>query len=413
MNKPLRFCMVTTFYPPYHFGGDGMFVYRLSNELAQRGHHVDVIHSIDSYLLKSGKLRWEYPNHPNVNVHGLKSKTGFLSLLLSQQLGFPVLKAREVKKIIEDGKFDVIHFHNVSLMGGPKVLEYGNAIKLYTTHEYWLVCPTHVLFKFNREACVETSCLKCQIINKRPPQLWRYTDMLDRALKHIDAIISPSRFTADTHRNMGIQIPIEYIPMFVPRPSQPLSNTEGSNRFANPERPYFLFVGRLEKLKGVQNLIPIFSQYSHTDLLIAGDGEFRKRLQEIASENPRVKFLGNLSYEDLKGLYAGAIALLVPSLCYETFGQTIVEAFTMKTPVIVKNIGALPELVTESGGGFLYQKESELTDIMEKLRTNPDLRNELGERGFQTYSRCWTEERHLEEYFKLISGIEKRRRMIA
>ena len=47
----LRFCMVTTFYPPYHFGGDGIFVYRLSELLASRGHKVDVIHSADAYHL--------------------------------------------------------------------------------------------------------------------------------------------------------------------------------------------------------------------------------------------------------------------------------------------------------------------------------------------------------------------------
>ena len=37
MQRPLNFCMVTTFYPPHSFGGDGMQVYRLSNELARRG----------------------------------------------------------------------------------------------------------------------------------------------------------------------------------------------------------------------------------------------------------------------------------------------------------------------------------------------------------------------------------------
>ena len=37
-DRPLSFCMVTTFYPPYHFGGEAMYIYRLSNELAERGH---------------------------------------------------------------------------------------------------------------------------------------------------------------------------------------------------------------------------------------------------------------------------------------------------------------------------------------------------------------------------------------
>jgi hypothetical protein len=48
-----------------------------------------------------------------------------------------------ILQILETG-FDVIHYHNISLVGGPTILAYGQGIKLYTMHEYWLVCPTHV-----------------------------------------------------------------------------------------------------------------------------------------------------------------------------------------------------------------------------------------------------------------------------
>lgn len=51
MNRPLRFCMITTFYPPYNFGGDGLFVHQLTKELVQTGHRVDVIHCHDAYRL--------------------------------------------------------------------------------------------------------------------------------------------------------------------------------------------------------------------------------------------------------------------------------------------------------------------------------------------------------------------------
>jgi len=47
--EALRFCMITTFYPPYAMGGDATYVYNLSRALTQRGHSVDVIHSVDSY----------------------------------------------------------------------------------------------------------------------------------------------------------------------------------------------------------------------------------------------------------------------------------------------------------------------------------------------------------------------------
>ena len=73
--------MITTFYPPYNFGGDGIFVQRLSNELARRGHRVDVIHSVDAYRLRAAEPARGYEDHPNVTVHALASSFGFLSAL--------------------------------------------------------------------------------------------------------------------------------------------------------------------------------------------------------------------------------------------------------------------------------------------------------------------------------------------
>ena len=114
-----------------------MSVYRLSNELARRGHSVDVIHCIDAYhSLESSIPHLNYFNHPNVLVHSLKSGAGLLSPLLTQQTGYPLFKVRKIRKIIENGGFDVIHFHNISLVGGPGLLKYGNAVKLYTLHEF-------------------------------------------------------------------------------------------------------------------------------------------------------------------------------------------------------------------------------------------------------------------------------------
>ena len=132
--------MVSTFYPPYNFGGDGMHIYRLSNELARRGHSVDVFHCEDAFLLlNKDKPTADFPNHPQVKVHGLKSRAGFLSPLLTQQTGVPFFK-NELKNALETNDYDVIHYHNMSLIG-ITALSYGSAIKLYTTHEHWLICP--------------------------------------------------------------------------------------------------------------------------------------------------------------------------------------------------------------------------------------------------------------------------------
>ncbi len=405
MDRPLRFCMVTTFYPPYNFGGDGIFVHRLSNALAQRGHQVEVIHCIDAYrLLARQQPVTPSDDHPNVTVHGLESPFGFLSPLATQQTGVPFFKAARLRQILDSG-FDVIHYHNISLVGGPKILEYGTGIKLYTMHEYWLVCPTHVLFRFNRAACVRPHCFLCSLAYKRPPQWWRYLGLLGTAVTQVDAFLAPSRFTEDRHQQMGLNVRIVHLPHFIPSAEVASPTVEQPEGDATGE-PYFLFVGRLEKLKGLQTLIPVFRQYHKAQLLIAGRGSYEPQLRKLAEGSVNIHFLGYLSARPLQALYRQAVALIVPSIFFEIFAQVIIEAFGQQTPAIVRDLGAMPEIIAESGGGFVYETDQELVSAMDQLLADPSYRRELGLCGYQSYHRNWTAEAHLRRYLGLIREIE-------
>ena len=305
MNRPLRFCMITTFYPPYNFGGDGIFVHRLSNELARCGHQVDVIHCIDAYrLLARNEPEKGYDDHPNVHVHGLKSPFGRLSPLATQQTGYPCFKSERIKQILKKG-FDVIHYHNISLVGGPKILEYGQGIKLYTMHEYWLVCPTHLLFRFNRAPCTRPHCFLCSLTYKRPPQWWRYFGLLAKAVKHVDTFIAPSRFCKNMHYRMGLNVPFVHLPNFVPLAPASQQKSEGPAE-SILKGPFFLFVGRLEKIKGLQTLIPIFRSYPKAQLLIAGTGTYEPRLRQMAQGNHNIRFLGHFLKGNLNSVSKGS-----------------------------------------------------------------------------------------------------------
>ena len=408
VDRPLRFCMVTTFYPPYNFGGDGIFVHRLSNALARRGHQVDVIHCVDSYrLLARREPAKAYDDHPNVTVHGLKSLVSFLSPLATHQTGLPFFKSSRIRQILDKG-FDVIHYHNISLVGGPKILEYGKGIKLYTMREYWLVCPTHVMFRFNRAACTHPHCLLCCLTYKRPPQWWRYLRLLEKSVRHVDAFISQSHFCRDFHHEMGLDVPTVYLPNFVP--SAETGSKRSEQRVSGIRQgPYFLFVGRLEKLKGLQTLIPVFHQYRKAQLLIAGTGGYEAPLRRLAEGSVNIHFLGFLSDQKLQALYRKAVALIVPSICFEIFGNVIIEAFRQQTPAIIRNMGGMPELIHESGGGLVYDTDKELVAAMNQLVADPAYRHELGIRGYQTCQRQWTAEAHLKRYLALINEIAKGR----
>jgi glycosyltransferase involved in cell wall biosynthesis len=407
-EPPLRFCMVTTFYPPYSFGGDAVFVQRLSSELARRGHHVEVIHCIDAYRLLAGREPvGASQEEPGVIVHGLHSRVGPLSPLATQQTGYPLFKSAEIRRVLDQG-FDVIHYHNVSLVGGPAILRYGCGLKLYSTREHWLVCPTHVLFKFNREACTQRSCFACQLSYGRPPQLWRYSGLLKAMIGHVDLFIAPSRFTLEQHRSMGLDARMVYLPNFVPEPTDPLG-APAQDAGSVARRPYFLFLGRLERLKGVQTLIPVFRRFRAADLLIAGRGSFEPRLQKLAEGSPNIRFLGQQSAGQMRALLRDAVALIVPSICYETFGNVTVEAFSLGTPAIVRNIGGLPEPVEQSGGGLIYSTNEELIAAMDQLLGDRAYRDELGRKGYAAYRMRWTPDVHVGAYLALIRDLSARR----
>lgn len=402
-DRPLSFCMVTTFYPPHHFGGDAVYVHRLSNELAGRGHRVTVVYPPDAHAVLGGRPGPAPEEHANLQVAPLASHLGPVTPLVTYLTGRPGLRARELRRLFEQERFDVIHFHNVSLVGGPGILRYGDGVKLYTAHEHWLICPMHVLWKNNRKPCDRPTCLSCTLAFRRPPQLWRYGSVLDRMAGHVDLFLSPSRFTIRMHRERGFRHPMRHLPYFLPR------RAAADGRSAPAGRPYFLVVARLEKLKGVQTLIETFRSYSAADLIVVGDGTFGGELRQQAKRLSHVRFLGSIPFDEIAGLYAGATALIVPSIGYETSGMVILEAFSQRTPAIVRNLGALPEAVEESGGGIVYNTEGELLEGMDRLLTDPALRCELGELGHRGYLERWSEEPHLRSYFEFIDELRRLR----
>jgi glycosyltransferase involved in cell wall biosynthesis len=396
-ERRLSFCMVTTFYPPQHFGGDAMHAYRLTNALARRGHRVTVVHSVDAYrTLGGGEPAGSFPHEEGVVVRRLETRFPRGSALATYLTGRPALYSEALDAVFREQRFDVVHFHNVSLAGGPAVLRYGDGVKLYTTSEHWLVCPMHVLWRYDREPCDEPHCLRCTLAFRRPPQLWRYTSLLERELRQVHLFLSPSRFTLRAHQERGFTRPIRHLPYFLPETDAPTAST------ARCERPYFLYVGRLERLKGVQVLLAAFRGYREADLVIVGEGKVGAELRREASDLPHVRFLGRVHPSELPSLYASAVALIVPSIGFEVFGIVILEAFAQQTPAIVHDLGALPEVIEESEGGFAYRTTEELVAAMERLRQDATLRRELGARGHDAWRRLWTEEPHLAGYFAAI-----------
>lgn len=408
MTGNLRIALVTTFYPPYHFGGDGQAVRRLAHALARRGHRVDIIHDVDAYRMlcnADDRDPEPLPEPEGIRVHALRSRLGPVSCLATQQFGRPLVHGQEIRAIL-DGGFDVIHYHNISLVGGPGILAYGDAIKLYTAHEHWLVCPSHVLWRHNREICDGRECLRCVLNYRRPPQLWRAGSLLRRQSRHVDAFLTLSQFSADKHAEFGFDRPLSVFPPFLSDANDTDSGKSPSETEAEAP-PYFLFVGRLEILKGLQDVIPLFAGDGSAELWIAGSGNYEPTLRQLAGDSRRVRFLGQQSPEQLPRLYRNAVAAVLPSNCYEVFPMVVLEAFREATPIVARRLGPFPEIIEKSGGGLLFETSEELEAALSTLATDRQHRNRLGEAGLTAFRANWTETVAMDEYFSLIDRLAR------
>lgn len=396
----LRFCMFTTFYPPYSFGGDAIGIQRLSRALVKRGHSVSVILDVDAYNVLSPNPEPELVDAGDgVEVIPLRSSFSRLSILLTQQTGRPVVQGRAIQRLLDAGQYDVIIYNNTSLVGGPGLLAYGDALKLYLAHEHWLVCPSHVLWRHGRELCTGRQCLRCVLSYRRPPQLWRYTGLLEKQQQHVDTFVAMSEFSRDKHREFGFSRDMEVVNYFLPDADPGSGKDDGPSPH---QRPYFLFVGRLEKIKGLDDVIPVFEQYAGADLLIAGDGEYADTLRALADNNPRVRFLGRIAPEQLDRYYQHAIALIVPSVCYETFGIILIESFRQGTPVLARRIGPFPEIVSRSGGGILFDGPGDLVTAMQTLQSDPAYRDQLARQGYEGFLNNWSEAAVLPRFLDVV-----------
>ena len=390
--RSLRILMFTTFYPPYSFGGDAVGVQRMTRALVARGHDVTVVHDEDAYLSLGGAVPAAVPDD-GVRAIGLRSRHGVLSNLLTQQTGRNIMHQRRIRDIVSDGSYDIIWHNNISLVGGPGILSIGEGLKIYEAHEHWLVCPTHVLWRHMRELCDERQCLRCVLKHKRPPQLWRYTGYLGRQLDHMDLIIAKSEFSRAKHREFGLRQDMQVLPYFLPD----MDSTALPEPAAH-DRPYFLFVGRLEKIKGLQDVFPAFERYPDADLLILGDGDYTAELKKLAAGNERIKFLGRKSLDELNAYYRGALGLIVPSVCYETFGIILIESFRLGTPVIARRLGPFPEIVERAGRGTLFETEDDLIAAMRGLQHDRGQREAQGNAARLAFEEFWHEDKVLAAY---------------
>ena len=170
-----------------------------------------------------------------------------------------------------------------------------------TTHEHWLVCPLHVLWKYDRTVCETEECVRC-CAALRPPAPVVAEDRPDgtfaRAPRRTDL---PEHLDHARARPRGIKAPMTHLPYFLPPDYTGLPEA----RVPDHARPYVAAAGRLEKIKGFQDVIEAMRRLPKLDLRIAGSGQYEEALRARARGLANVHFEGRLDAAQVAALFRG------------------------------------------------------------------------------------------------------------
>ncbi len=401
------FVMTSSFYPPYHVGGACIHVYHLANALAELGHEVHIVYSLDCYRLKKGNVRPKeiYPNNENIVLHPIKSPLSVITPIVAHTFGEYYPLSNKILQIIKDANADVIHHHNISGFG-PFILKAKADRVIYTAHDYWLICSTYARLKYNKTQCLfPQNCSICSILSRKPPQIWRYIYNKRIQIENIDTIISPSNFMRNELTRLGISKKIKVIPNFVE-----IDKSEKKRYF---KYPYLLYVGRLEYGKGIIELMESFLEISKNIdycLVIVGDGDIKEKIiAQSEKSQGKIHYLGQLSVKSniLSNLYQNAEAVVIPSIYNENCPLVALEAISYGTPIIASNTSGFPEIIETTKGGFLIDSKNteELKKNLLKILVNKNLLNKI-KSNIKSATNYYSKDNYIKNYLSLLKNSE-------
>lgn len=296
---------------------------------------------------------------------------------------------------------DVMHCHNTFPLISPAAYyaakQQGVAV-VQTLHNYRLLCPAATLLRNGQvcEKCVGRSLTLPAIQhgcyrNSRAATaattamlaVHRYKKTWTEA---VDRYIALTEFSRQKFIEGGLPADRIVVKPNLVEPDPGMGSHDGANA---------VFVGRLSAEKGIETLLDAWEQLpDNISLKIAGDGPLADRVQDAAARDDRIEWLGHVANHEVCELIGQAHALVMPSVCYETFGRTIIEAFAAGTPVIASRTGAMQELIEHGRTGLLFEAGSshDLVVRLQQLWHDSAQRDRMSVAARHTYEDSYTAE---------------------
>jgi glycosyltransferase involved in cell wall biosynthesis len=316
---------------------------------------------------------------------------------------------RSIRERIRKFRPDVVHVHNTLPLISPAVFHAAHAEKtpvVLTLHNYRLLCPNGLLLREGKicEQCVgrtvawpgvvhacyrgsrgATAAVAAMLTTHRVLGTW--TSQIDTYVALTD--FARRKFMAGGLPGANIVVKPNF-----------LNHDPGAGEHKGD---YGLFVGRLSSEKGLDTLLDAW-KHVNIKLMIAGDGPDKEKIGRCGSHN--IQWVGALKKDRVLSFMKDAAFFVFPSIWYETFGLTILEAFATGLPVIASRLGSAAEIV-EDGRTGLHFDPGDPADLAAKISWAIDHPEEMREMGRQARAEYELKYTAAKNYEMLISNYEK------
>jgi glycosyltransferase involved in cell wall biosynthesis len=409
-----------------HFrrGGDSTYTFGLADALRGADHEV-------GFIAMAGPH-----NEPDPNADLFVSHVDFRELNRKKSVatGLHVLRRsifsseaeEKFTKLVARFRPDVVHLQNIHAHLTPSIVFAASRVGIpvvWTMHDYKLMCPNSH-FRVDEtgalcEACrpgqyhwaVVKRCKKDSLLASGMAAVEAYAHWARGLRSRVHTFLCPSRFLAGKMLEHGWRSEnVRHVPNFIDAGPTPAPRGEGK---------HFLFVGKMEALKGVDTLLDAAGQLNGAQVLLVGecdDPGIRERLGRLPSD---VQYLGPKTRQEIAALLADARALVIPSLWYENQPMVILEAFAAGVPVVGSDIGGIPELVAHEERGLLVEAGSAhaLAQAIGQLNRDAAKAKKLGQAAREYVVRHHSVSGHLESvteiYHRAIQSKERPRETAA
>lgn len=402
-------------------GGPERYYFNIKEILERNGHEIIPFSIKGSRNFPAGDYEKYFLDIVDDEVYFAQTKKKSSRLILKSftRMFYSFEAKRKFGQLLDDTKPDIVYimqFHNKI---SPSIIDAAkkrNVPVIHRISDFQYMCPNALFYndrtgvcedclKGKRWSCVKNKCVLNSAIYSSIKMMAKCLHDMMGVTRKIDAFVVPSEFTVEKLREYGIPSnKLHHIPTFFNlKEIDPLVEY----------KPFVLFVGRIEKQKGLMTLVKTFEGLSYHLKIIgfSNDGYIDELTKELEGKEHNIEFLGKMSFEEIVPYLRSCLFTVTPSEWYDNFPNVILESYAYKKAVVATDFGSLQYMVDDGVTGIKF-KYVDIDDFRQKIVWMFEHQEEakrMGENGYKLIETKYSPQTHYQTLMHLFEKVIEER----